>query len=131
MEQVYDRYYDTVGEYHWTGVYSGNHIERGGRMSRYIDAYGLKDIEYINKGDFSTTRGIREWVDNAPTADVRENKHGEWIFIPIDDSMGRRTGDMVCVCKKCTYEIVLPFSKAPYNYCPYCGADMMKGETNG
>lgn len=70
-------------------------------------------------------------VEKKLASDVRENVHGEWIFIPIDDSRGRRTGDMRCVCKKCNYEIVLPFSKAPYNYCPYCGADMRKGETNG
>lgn len=33
MEQVYNRYYDTAGNYHWTGVYSGEHIERGERMN--------------------------------------------------------------------------------------------------
>ena len=28
----------------------------------------LKDIAYINKGNFNTVEGIREWIDNAPTA---------------------------------------------------------------
>lgn len=27
-EQVYDRHYDTVGNYHWTGVLSGEHIDK-------------------------------------------------------------------------------------------------------
>lgn len=27
-ETVYNRYTDTVGNYHWTGVYSGEHIIR-------------------------------------------------------------------------------------------------------
>lgn len=27
-EEVYNQYYDTAGNYHWTGVYSGIHIEK-------------------------------------------------------------------------------------------------------
>lgn len=31
-EEVYSFYYDTVGHFHWTGVYSGHHVikERDG-----------------------------------------------------------------------------------------------------
>lgn len=36
---------------------------------RLIDANALKDIEYINKGNFNTVEGIREWIDNAPTVE--------------------------------------------------------------
>lgn len=106
-------------------------------MSRYIDADALRHL-VLYFADASNLNGNHEQakaynhclgiIDERKTADVRENVHGEWIFIPIDDSRGRRTGDMRCVCTKCTYEIVLPFSKNPYNYCPNCGADMRKGE---
>ena len=34
---------------------------------RLIDAYDMKDIEFINKGDYNSTRTIREWIDSAPT----------------------------------------------------------------
>ena len=37
---------------------------------RLIDANALKDIEYINKGNFNTVEGIREWIDNAPTVEI-------------------------------------------------------------
>lgn len=29
-EQVYNRYYDTAGNYHWTGVHTGEHEVEGG-----------------------------------------------------------------------------------------------------
>lgn len=98
-------------------------------MSRYIDAYDLKDIEYINTGDFSTTRGIREWVDNAPTADVRENVHGEWI------KTGRTNiyGGFEIECSVCHTKLMVSQSRWDIgeNFCEVCGADMRKGETNG
>lgn len=36
-EQVYNRYYDTAGNYHWTGVRTGEHIERGVIMKTLED----------------------------------------------------------------------------------------------
>ena len=36
---------------------------------RLGDLDALKDIEYINKGNFNTVEGIREWIDNAPTVE--------------------------------------------------------------
>ena len=32
-----------------------------------ISRSALKDIAYINKGNFNTVEGIREWIDNAQT----------------------------------------------------------------
>lgn len=32
-----------------------------------ISRNALKDGAYINKGNFNTVEGIREWIDNAPT----------------------------------------------------------------
>lgn len=40
-ETVYNRYTDTVGNYHWVGAYSGEHIVRmdsGEKTARYINA---------------------------------------------------------------------------------------------
>ena len=31
-----------------------------------VSRSALKDITYINKGNFNTVEGIREWIDNAP-----------------------------------------------------------------
>ena len=30
-EEVYAEYYDTIGDYHWCGTYSGEHIIKGGK----------------------------------------------------------------------------------------------------
>lgn len=34
-----------------------------------ISREALKDITYINKGNFNTVEGIREWIDNAQAAE--------------------------------------------------------------
>lgn len=34
-----------------------------------ISREALKDFAYINKGNFNTVEGIREWIDNAPTVE--------------------------------------------------------------
>lgn len=34
-----------------------------------ISREALKDITYINKGNFNTVDGIREWIDNAPAVE--------------------------------------------------------------
>ena len=46
---------------------------------RLIDANALKDIEYINKGNFNTVEGIRAWVDNAPTVNIIQHK--DWYLV--------------------------------------------------
>lgn len=44
---------------------------------RLIDAYDMKDIEFINKGDYNSTRTIREWIDSAPTIIEAESEEEE------------------------------------------------------
>lgn len=52
--------------------------------------------------------------DEEPSADVRENVHGEWIH--KDGIYG------VTFCSKCDFELHINNS----NFCPNCGADMKK-----
>lgn len=76
-------------------------------MSSYIRR---KDAEFV----------LESWrigtfiLDPIPTADVRENVRGEWIF-PYGDKKYKRCS----VCGRVFYSI-------PYNtnFCPNCGADM-------
>lgn len=37
-----------------------------------ISRSSLKTLEYINKGNFNTVEGIREWIDNAPTVEPQK-----------------------------------------------------------
>lgn len=52
MEQVYDRYYDTAGNYHWTGVCSGEHIERGEKMTEN-ERKGIMNLADTIKGEIN------------------------------------------------------------------------------
>ena len=40
-------------------------------MARYIDADALKTVKSIQMGNFNSIETIQEWIDNAPTADVK------------------------------------------------------------
>ena len=59
-----------------------------------------------------------KFFEDIPTADVRENVRGEWI----------NKGFMVAECSNCKeqfHELEIA------NFCPNCGAQMMRGEQNG
>ena len=55
-----------------------------------------------------------QMLEQTPTADVRENVHGEWIH--KDGIYG------VVFCNKCDYELHINNT----NFCPNCGAYMLK-----
>lgn len=59
-------------------------------------------------------------LEQTPTADVRENKRGEWLYeqlIPNDI-----TGHMYGECSICHKVRIID------NFCPNCGTEMMKRE---
>ena len=104
-------------------------------MARYIDADKLKDnfceACSTHKRYCMTVEKCRareqpdyKWcfkmrlIDNAPTADVVEVKHGEWKGKPIAGY-----SDIKCsVCSK-----VFPHQTGKWNFCPNCGAKMDGG----
>lgn len=102
-------------------------------MSRYIDADLLKknhlmaddcnDCEQYPRSchfDYNyTKRDFCEWIDDEPTADVREVVRGEWIKFDEGNT----------VCSLCGYELEDWTQGIFYSYCPNCGADM-RGENN-
>ncbi len=100
-------------------------------MSRYIDAEVLckehfmcdclacEDCYKTQKQkidcEYYSTYSLQDfcgWINETPTADVRENVHGEWIH--KDGIYG------VVFCSKCDYELRINNT----NFCPKCGADM-------
>ena len=97
---------------------------------------GLGDEE--NGGDpeyMSALHDCKEFIDQIPSADVRENIHGEWIKIQSGDKNFPES----IVCSACggensyldfgigTEPIAKSFVKS--KYCPNCGTDMRKTET--
>lgn len=88
-------------------------------MSRYIDAQKLKDamnIEEDTNGYFNIMTALK-CVDDAPTADVQEVRHGHWIF----------SGDYTSTCSYCNDDVDVDHEKEP-KYCPNCGAKMDEEE---
>ena len=85
-------------------------------MARYIDADLLmSDAEH--KGRYDVVNAFD--IANTPTADVRENVHGNWVG--IDDEPCE-----TFECDRCGFVLEDWILGAFYNFCPNCGADMRK-----
>lgn len=92
-------------------------------MPRYIDAEQFNNFDY---GEFDgrltedAVQGIEtvlRAIDNAPTADVQEVKHGKW-------EKGKCGNYFVCSeCGEISHIV-------KYGYCPGCGARMDAEEEN-
>ena len=104
-----------------------------------ISREALKDIAYINKGNFNTVEGIREWIDNAPTvpqvtvfaenadekvvADLKAELQNVIETRPKGEWTTDEKGYFYCdKCGKYPHD-----QYATTDFCPKCGADMRKG----
>jgi hypothetical protein len=86
-------------------------------MSRYIDADELIVLGLDNPDDEHLFEFVpKEFIDNAPTADVVEVKRGKWI----DHK-----------CSLCGFEPYDPSGLDTFNFCSNCGADMRGGNNDG
>ena len=91
-------------------------------MTRYIDAQKLKDamnIEDDTNGYFNIMTAL-QCVDEAPTADVQDVRHGHWIHEKDIERFGIWD---TFICSKCCYRTL-----TEYNYCENCGAKMDEEE---
>ena len=91
-------------------------------MSRYIDADKLKEFykPYAERKLSVPVDVILLNIDDMPTEDVQEVKHGRWE--PFDLTWGRS----VYACTSCgeAFEVPTECGKPMYAFCPYCGARM-------
>ena len=95
-------------------------------MARYIDADALivehSKIEIdglVFKHSWNEIyKNLRKAIENAPTADVVEVKHGYWYDIDSD------VGWELVGCSICRREYSLCDGEDKTDYCPYCGAKM-------
>lgn len=103
--------------------------ERGKAMSRYIDVDAL-GIGRANPDVFIREEYARGWnlaieiIENAPTADVVEVRHGKWNVTKKRAPNGRRILYEIKTCSVCGKT----HGRHNPNYCPNCGA-RMDGET--
>ena len=100
-------------------------------MARYIDAdvlhIQMQDLyeHHIEMHNFSADGAVADCLDlldNAPTADVVEVKHGEWIPIVIQDGYYEPPYCDTIKCSECgaLEDVSLHDAK----YCHMCGAKM-------
>jgi len=86
-------------------------------MARYIDAESMKRDLLTVDPQFET---MIHWcitvLDAQPTADVRENVRGEWIY-GEEGCYGNPYGHYSC--SNCNEQMPWRF-----DFCPNCGADM-------
>lgn len=91
-------------------------------MARYIDADKLTDkLEELQFNAPVMTPVMKiynviELVEDQPTADVAEVKHGQW-----------GENGIAYVCNLCGESLVIEQGTADMNYCPHCGAKMDGG----
>lgn len=83
-----------------------------------ICAIGTNFMENIAESENKELFEIIKAIQEAPTADVAEVKHGEWLI--KETALGT-----CCICSVCG-----SCPTMEYRYCPYCGADM-RGDKNG
>lgn len=100
-------------------------------MARYIDADKflrsmitkfkcvplLGVSKYINGEEYFEGEHLNLLINETPTADVQEVRHGRWI------SNGLPGYKWSCHCSECGWIDKYPFHD-PYKYCPDCGAEM-------
>ncbi len=92
-------------------------------MARYIDAdrfrvrvktqvnpYGKPTLEY------ASGLKVLTMIDNEPTADVEEVRHGEWLIKNL-------CGERICECSECK-----TLGSPMWKRCPVCEAKMDGGK---
>ena len=98
-------------------------------MARYIDAERLKRTfaSGIRVYDgMCKVDDVMHNIDNEPTADVQEVKHGEWLVeamtqTPLSHAYIRK--QIFYICPYCNKEY-----RQKMNYCGNCGAKMDGGK---
>ena len=105
-------------------------------MSRYIDADKLYELIRTNDYRLATingsidygmfTVGIKQAIDETPTADVAEVRHGKWLTWEeqFPDRKPTKKNNLGVFCNNCHSH-----ADNMTDYCPHCGAKM-DGDTN-
>lgn len=87
-------------------------------MARYVDIECDSVTEVINRRAFKSRDDIQDFLDNIPTADVHEVKHGEWLpdYETFTDCNGFESEPIQTgwVCSVCDRQ---ESRKEPYCHC--------------
>lgn len=102
-------------------------------MARYIDADEFEKaynamLEFSKKFCGLIKPNILDLLNQAPTADVQEVKHGKWLK-PSNSPIDNRQW----ICSECKglIETAYHCEHCYYNYCANCGARMDSDSSDG
>ncbi len=92
-------------------------------MSKYIDVDKLQET-VCKKVNNPAIRGwLNSLINEQPTADVKEVKHGQWNTVLDESILEHYNNDVdIFACSICGIK-----SKRPTIFCPSCGARMDGG----
>ena len=79
----------------------------------------------LDVGSRQLIAALKTYIENVPTADVQEVRHGEWFL--LDDCANE--GVYCSVCHKKVYKKDYANQKLKSPRCPNCGAKMDGGKT--
>lgn len=97
-------------------------------MSKYIDADKLQETVYKRVNNPAIRGWLNSLINEQPTADVKEVKHGCWIDVPLNvynDMYKMNRYNKRTKCSVCEY--VMPYEYPRFHICPNCGAQMDGG----
>ena len=112
-EQVYTNGMELVPIFRMKQWFEHQKNARVEKKPRYIDANAL--LAKLNQEKIPYDSDINYFICHAPTADVVEVVHGEWIYNKISQ---------LWECSACHEEEIRTTT-----YCPHCGADMRGGKS--
>lgn len=98
-------------------------------MAEYIDREAVMKIAKDgNHSDFGRSMAdltsLREVLEDTPTADVVDVRHGHWFL--LDECANE--GVYCSVCGKKVYRVNYANQKLKSKFCPNCGAKMDGGD---
>ena len=106
------------------------------KMAEYIEREAvMKAAKNGNHSDFGRSMAdltsLREVLEDIPSADVVEVRHGEWkaklvLNISTNPYIGDEYYHQCAVCSECGCKVdeVIQKKLKALNYCPNCGAKM-------
>lgn len=102
-------------------------------MDKYIEYFSCRDDFYndildILSGDSNNDRAnqIIDLFDDLPTADVQPVKRGKWEqLVSKQSGLNYEVGARCSCCNEHTVTICI-CEAMPFEFCPHCGAKMIK-----
>lgn len=136
LERVVGYIYYGDGTYGLSEGHCVMALKQGEKMSRYIDTDDfnkrIKPYDTDDIIDRALYNFAYEKMMNTPTADVRENVHGEWVERKVIEDGKAIEEWQSAKCSVCGKYHTTPYMYYfdHYNYCPHCGAVMGERREN-